>query len=114
MGLKDDLILARARIEDPARWVQGGPGLVHGPKCCAVTACGIIDRMPLDPLGALGDRLNAAVDALDAAAIQLGHTDVVKNNGYSLRPAAHLNDTTDHATVLKMFDLAIKNAEAAS
>lgn len=106
--LVEDLKVARARIEDPKRWLQGLVGLYDGERCCAVIAAQGAVSLTIVVGTTESDRLDTIVDTLDRVAMSIGFNDP---RGW-LRPSAYLNDNSDHATVLRMFDLAIAETEA--
>lgn len=101
-----DLVAAlracRARIENPERWIQGRAEDSEG-RCCAIGTAAVT----LDAHGhyRLADDVRRA---LDRAAFDMGFGRGMAGK----RAAAVLNDTTDHATVLRMFDVAIERIEA--
>lgn len=100
MDVIDALRSAKGKISDSAKWVRGtvavdGAGNRVMPedftacRWCAVGACMSND------------------EAWNDLAIPALHT-VAKHLGY--RSAGNLNDSTDHLTVMRMFDLAIRAA----
>lgn len=94
------LIEARAKIADPAHWTQGANArnsfhescLSHDPRAICWCAQGAILSFRDPTEGEAYTQLNNAAKEL---------------TNYGL---TSLNDTTDHATVLKMFDIAIERA----
>lgn len=103
---------ARALIEDPERWHQGyyartEDGRVvdaYDPDACAWCAEGAV----LKAGGSLFENAPESI-LLDACAVDIAAT---LDLDYAVMFANHLNDQTDHATVLRMFDCAIAKAEA--
>lgn len=98
------LIAARETISDPARWCQGDAAqdengntvFPWGPTAIRVCAATAVFRLHDIHAG-------EAAKALDTVAQSMGF----ERGAHGKRPAANLNDTADHLTVLKMFDAAI-------
>lgn len=104
---------ARALIANPCNWVQGAYVVdrtgMSAPICssravafCSIGAVMRVTNKILKLDGSVGvDDENDAIDALDDAARYFGADS-----------APDLNDTSTHAEVLQMFDLAISNMES--
>jgi hypothetical protein len=98
----EQLRAAKALIENPDDWWQGSCqefcDVRERPRMCAGSAVSYTRSGGISwgVEGSSGRR-----DLLDAAANTLGYSDLVA-----------LNDESDHATVMKMFDRAIELAEA--
>lgn len=102
---------AKAKIADPARWCQGEEARNEDREG---TFAGAEDACQWCALGATGAvvprTLVIMCDAdilLNRAAVAMGYLETDE-----LPPAAHLNDTTDHETVMALYDRAIELAEA--
>jgi hypothetical protein len=101
----DTLRAAKALIEKPENWHVGYYAKTPGgddtwgdlPQACKWCALGALQKVSGDPYFPIGRRDHVT---LEAAARKLGYD-----------CASLLNDTTDHATVMRMFDLAIEMAE---
>lgn len=99
---KSEYLQARALIADPRNWTQGMAArgqdgtqvFFFEPTAVQFCAVGACRRATNDPC--------VEFEELDSAAQDLGYGE-----------AYLLNDRTDHATVLRMFDLAIEMAEEA-
>lgn len=102
---------AKAKIEDPAHWCQGYSWLNSknqpisrddmrsaARRCCAIGAVALSCQRLSDEW--------SPIRFLETAANELGFGEKV------LLAPAELNDSTDHATVMRMFDRAIELAEA--
>jgi hypothetical protein len=107
MSAREQLIAARALIADPAKWTQGwfaktAKGQRVGPEeDKAVCWCVMGALKVTSPAGVYHPIHAPAYPFLSRAA------ESVKG---SFGSPAWVNDTTDHATVLRMFDLAIELA----
>ncbi len=86
---KARLIAAKALIVDPANWTQG----VYKKDGCKFCSKGALREQSRNDMWYADCWLNTA-------AYQMGFDGPI-----------HLNDSTDHSTVMKMFDLAISIAE---
>jgi hypothetical protein len=101
---------AKAKIGEPDSWCMGSEAVNASdeaedptdPEACRWCSIGAVIAV-----GGIGSPY--VFTLLDDAAKAMG-----KGGKLGLRAAALLNDTTDHATVMKMFDRAIELAEAAS
>lgn len=83
---------AKARISDPANWLQNGYEDALG-HVCAVGAIVKVSK-----------HSTYAVEKLDVCRLQKAAREMGHEN------AADLNDFTDHPTVMRMFDRAIELA----
>lgn len=100
----EQLRAAQELIRDPEHWCQGALFRdAHG------TASAFHNVERRCAIGALhGSNATSTADLLNEAAKEMGF---LQRRG-ELCAAAMLNDHTDHATVMEMFDLAIEKAEA--
>ena len=102
---------AKALIDTPEKWCQGTEAQDKNGRGVFCDSSAAVQFCALGALGNLGSCSGYIVsDFLDKAARKMGHYGTDNES-----PAANLNDTTDHPTVMAMFDLAIRlaNAEAA-
>ena len=98
MSIKDELIRAKAVIEDPRNWTRGAFAVNEkGEGCSAVgdTACSFC------ALGAML-RVNASRNAMK----HLVRTSETLPGGY----VTIINDDMGHEAVMKLFDVAIESA----
>lgn len=96
MSVRDDLIAARAKIEDPAKWASSTRELADRSKECAVTALDEADS--IEPLQFLSGILQKTPEGQARA----------KEGRYY--PVSVFNDTHTHAEVLALFDEGIARA----
>jgi hypothetical protein len=107
---KEILVEARNLIADPSKWIRGnlaldaeGKRLSDGfdPNACKWCALGAVDKVVGDLAGeGYYRRFRNVQQKLNYIAVGLGYS-----------YAADLNDESDHDTVIKMFDIAIKESE---
>ncbi len=99
---------AKALIDTPEKWCQGAEAADKGGRLVRASSFEAVSRCSLGALIASGvnDKSDPIVMKLNTAAVMLGF-DATENECV----AANLNDTTDHSTVMAMFDLAIRLAK---
>lgn len=98
MGVREDLVAAKALIDTPRKWRKGDYD--RGGRCCAV---GAVVRVVG---GEISDaEYSSAALALEAALLPEQGKKVFLFND---------NPTTTHADIMALFDRAIAAAEAAS
>ena len=98
---------AKALIDTPEKWCQGSEAADKNGRLVRASSSEALGRCSLGALIASGvnDESDPIVMKLNIAAVMLGFD--ATDNEYA---AANLNDTTDHPTVMRMFDLAIRLA----
>lgn len=103
MSTADKLREARALIEDPAHWCKNiNAANIDGHECQVLSTSAVKFCAEGARWRVLGHwRREFAAYALIKAAQDLGYKDVID-----------LNDDSNHATVMKMFDCAIELASA--
>ena len=97
---------AKAKIENPGHWCQGFPAKDVRGRSAKPHSDYAVRWCAIGALDSVSGRFDAlwymkARDCLMTSAIECGNAIGI----------AHLNDHSDHATVMRMYDLAIAKAE---
>lgn len=105
MTPREILIAAKAKIKDPERWCRRVDAWNDDLRC--ESAPNLDGATRWSAVGAVAGVSNGEFVS-DYFSAQ--HFLKLAANGMAIRDATYLNDTTDHPTVMKMFDRAIELA----